>query len=93
VQTLSTLAVEKYGWVAKDIVDEVVHCGLGELATLAAGARETAGALDFLLEKLVNVLSVHQPRSSDGLNHHSLTLPSSPQRNRPGIQAQLIFSQ
>jgi hypothetical protein len=55
VQTLSTITVEGDGWISEDIVDEVVHSGFGELAALSADARETAWALDFLIEELVDI--------------------------------------
>jgi len=91
MQTLARVAVEGDRLVAKDIVDELVHCRLAERAPLTRLALKRAWALDLFSEEVVNVYD--QLRRIMPLKSlHALTLPSSPHKNRPGIQAQSIFS-
>jgi len=57
VKALATLAIEENGRITKDVVYKVVHGRFRELASLAAGAGETAWTFDFLLEELVDVFT------------------------------------
>jgi hypothetical protein len=92
VQALAALAVKRDGGVTEDVVDEIVHGRLLEGAPLAGDAVEASGALDLFREEVVDVCNV------SGMlillqKNNSLTLPSSPQRKRPGTQAHSISSQ
>jgi hypothetical protein len=55
METLATVAIEGNGGITKDIIDEIVHGRLGELASLSTDAGEASWALDFLIEELVDV--------------------------------------
>jgi hypothetical protein len=61
METLATVAIEGNGRITKDIIDEIVHSGFGELASFSTDARETSWALDFLVEKLVDVCYQRKP--------------------------------
>lgn len=91
MQTFATFTIEGDGGITKDIIDEIIHGRFRELASFPTDAGETSWALDFLVEEFVDVCGQRSELSQECAD--LLTLPSSPQRNRPGIQAQLIFSQ
>lgn len=58
MKALAAVAIESDVGVTKDSVDEVIHCRLFELASLAGGAGERAGALDLLLKEFVNAVKL-----------------------------------
>jgi acid phosphatase class B len=57
VQTLASRAVEENGSIAKDIVDQAIHCGFGKGATLVFSTGKSTGTLDLFCEKVVDVYS------------------------------------
>ena len=57
VQTLASRTVEKNGSIAKDIVDQAIHCGFGKGAALVFGTGKGTGTLDFFCEEVVDICS------------------------------------
>jgi len=62
MEAFTTIAIEGDRGVSEDIVDEVVHGRLGELASFSTDARETTWAFDFLIEEFVNVCGQRSTR-------------------------------
>jgi hypothetical protein len=92
VKALSALAIQVDGTIAKDVVDETVHRWLLESASLARHAVKAGRTLDLFRKEVINVYgSISEDQ--EFIYGHLLTLPSSPQRNRPGTHAHSMTSQ
>jgi hypothetical protein len=69
METLATIAIEGYGGITKDIIDEVVHGRFGELASFSTDAGETSWAFDFLVEELIDVCGQRERLERIGLTY------------------------
>jgi hypothetical protein len=55
VQALAACAIEENGGIAKDVIDEAIHCRFGESAPLAFDAVEGTWSFDLFGEEVVDV--------------------------------------